>query len=93
MIDVPIQGMRLVRDKSWEGITNAMANQDACPLFLEVGLSKGIGPESESGWGLLLRYWCNDVGSVVVVRADGKNLYPDQVLKLSRYCRLHIGLE
>jgi hypothetical protein len=90
LIDLPIQGVKLLRDKSWEGIGDATANQEGRFLFLEIDPTKVPEPEEDKGDSLFRMprwYRQNVVGNVLIVRADGKDLLPKQLQVLSRFCQ------
>jgi hypothetical protein len=87
LLEVPILVRKYPPDRLWKNDRHRNRypydNQAATFLHLDAN------PKSES-WGWAPREWQNDVGSVIVVRADRKPISPKQVEALCYYCQFKL---
>ena len=69
------------KDPAWkdDDVTGRYVNQAATFLM------RCVDPAQRYGWALAPMSWQDWVGSVVVVRADGKDITPQQVKAMSHY--------
>lgn len=84
MVGVPIRVRKLPPHPAWKdsGICSIQENQGATFLF------RAMDPEQED-FSFVPVYWDYPVGSVLVVRADGKDITPQQVEALCYYSSEH----
>ena len=80
MLGVPVRVRKLLPQPAWKdsGVMNMYENQEATRLF------RDMGPEHEDFW-LDFQVLDLGVGSVLVVRDDGKDLTPQQMEGLCHY--------
>lgn len=85
-LQVPLRMCRCPADPAWkdDDVTGRYNNQAAAFLTLRVN------PALEDGWAMAPMKWQNRVGSVVVVRADGKDITPQQVETVCYYARYEL---
>lgn len=86
MVGVPVRVCKLPPHPIWRdsGITNIYENAQVTCLF------RAMDPEQDDfGWILPYSYWDYPVGSVLVVRADGQDITPQQVEALCFYSSDH----
>ena len=85
-LEAPLRMRKCPPDPAWEddGVTGRYNNQAA------IYLMRCVDPEDIDWWAFAPMFWQNRVGSVVVVRADGKDITPQQVEAMSYYSQYEL---
>lgn len=85
MVGMPVRAMKLVGTE-WEAGSDPLtglndpSNQHACFLFLETDVDDG-------SWGWAPFYWQTDIGNVLLLREDGKDLTEAEAETLCCFCQ------
>ncbi|KAI0809559.1 hypothetical protein GGR55DRAFT_689325 [Xylaria sp. FL0064] len=92
LVGLPIMTKRYPLDPSWANSTQGSMNVDATYLHLRCDpqvksdISGGI-----LSWGSVPMRWQNNVGSVIIMRRDGKPLSRWHLEALCKYCRYEVS--
>lgn len=83
LIEMPVRTRKYPVDRRWKDVFGATDNQAVTFLYLCAD------PNSQM-WGWAPPQWQSQVGSVLVVRDDGKDLTPDEVEVLCNFCQFEM---
>ena len=81
LIDMPLHSWQYPPDQIWKKKPNAHTNVPATVLHRNTGIDSG------DSWGSIPKKWQNDVGSVLVVRRDGRDLSVQRIEALCHFCQ------
>jgi len=82
-IELPVLTRKYPANKPWANNTGYQNNQPATFLHMNTDPDR----LTTGWWGMPPMKWDKDVGSVLVVRADGKDLSPRQCEALCDFCQ------
>jgi len=87
LIDIPLRALKVTPDSelTTNGEDSSACDNKELPHFTSI-----VTREATKGAGHL-EYWRENVGNVIVVRADGKDLLPRQLEIICDFCQYEIG--